>query len=119
ARLGLALSFGAIALSIGLFLLTGQPYLCFFVAFGPGLYYLLTGAPRSVDVHHDGVVIRSWLQAPKRLPAAELEVEHHPEGLVLATPDLRIELGAEHFPEGSFERCAHALREIAARYREG
>lgn len=118
ARLGLVLSLGAIALSIALFVLTGQLFLLFFVAFGPGLYYLLSGAPRAVEVHHDAVVIRSWLHPAKRLPAAELAVKRYSEGLVLATPDLRIELGAEHFPEGAFERCAAALRHVAAGYAE-
>lgn len=116
ARLGLVLSLGAIAFSIALFLLTGQLFLLLFVAFGPGLYYLLSGAPRAIDVHHDAVVVRSWLHAPKRLPAAVLAVERHLDGLVLATPDVTIELGAEHFPDGAFERCARALRDVAARY---
>lgn len=118
ARLSIVLGLGAIVLSIAILLLTGRIFLLFFVAFGPGLYYLLSGAPRSLDVHHDSIVIRSWLRAPRRLPSAELAVERHPEGLVLTTSEGTLEISADHFEdEDALERCARALRAVAASYR--
>lgn len=115
ARVSLLISVGAIVLSIVVLLTTGRFFLLFIAALGPGLFYLLSGAPRAIEVHHDAVVIRSWLRAPMRLPATELSARRSEHELVLGTGDATYAIAAEHFPEGELDRCTAALRHSGAR----
>lgn len=115
ARFGLLVSVGAIAITLATWLLTGRVFLLLFAALGPGLFYVLSGAPRAIEVGHDEVVVRSWLRRARHLPASHLAVQYDGEELVLVTADETIALSAELFPHGSLERCIDALRAIVPR----
>lgn len=114
ARVSLLMSLGAIALSVLVVLLTGRVFFLAIAAIGPALFYVLSGAPRMVEVHHDAVVIRSWLRAPVRLPASELSVHWRDFDLLFARGGATLSIAADHFPAGSLDRCVVALREAGA-----
>lgn len=118
ARVSLLISVGAIVLSVVLLLTTGHFFLFFIAALGPGLFYLLSGAPRVVEVHHDAAVVRWWLRAPVRLPVPELSVRRDDFQLVLDTGEARVAIGADHFAAGSLDRCVDALRAKGARVQD-
>lgn len=102
------ISLAALALGAGLFVF-------FFFAMGPAaLGYLLGGAPRAIEVHHDRVVLRFWLRRTKTLAASELRVPQVDDELVLVDGTATYAIAREHFTERSFEACAHALREVVA-----
>jgi hypothetical protein len=111
ARVSLLMSLGAIALSIVVVLLTGRVFFLFIAAIGPALFYVLSGAPRTIEVHHDAVVIRSWLRAPMRLPASALSVHLRDGELLFVRGGATLSIAADHFPGDSLDRCGRALEE--------
>jgi hypothetical protein len=118
ARVSLLMSLGAIALSVLIALLTGRVFFLFIAAIGPALFYVLSGAPRMIEVHHDAVVIRSWLRAPMRLPASELSVHRRDGDLLFVRGGGTLSITADHFPGDSLDRCVGALREAGAEVRD-
>lgn len=110
ARLSMLVSLGGIAFTVLFWVFTGQLLLLFVAVLGPGLLYLVSGVPRVLEVRHDAVVIHSWLRAPRAWPAAELAVRVSDDSLVLESGEARLSIAAEHFPEGSLERCVAAMR---------
>lgn len=110
ARLALFVSLATIVFSILVLVLTGRLFILFVAALGPGIFYLLSGAPRSIDVHHDSVVIHSWVRRPIEIPASDLRAQRTEDALVLATQGAIITIGADHFPGDSLDRCVEAMR---------
>src|SRR5690606_14374518 len=99
ARLAVVVMLGSIVLSLAVLLLTGRFFLLFVAALGPGLFYLLSGAPRLVEVHHDRLEIHSWMRRPIRLQVSELAVEVTGAHVVFASGDTAISRSEEHTSE--------------------
>lgn len=115
ARIAVLLMLGSIVLSLALLPLTGRFHFLFFVALGPGLFYLVSGAPRLIEVHHDRVEIHSWLRRPVRMPASELTVVVGGTEVAFESSDAELPIPHDHFPDGSLTRLVAALRERGVR----
>lgn len=110
ARTSLLVTLGTIALSGALYVFTGRVVLLFLVVIGPAIFHLLSGAPRSLEVRHDAIVIHSWLKGPLRLPATELTIHRTDHALSFSTAEGTLSIAAEHFPEDTLERAVAAMR---------
>ena len=91
----------------------GLGYLVFAVGTGPAIFYLVSGAPRAIEVHADRVVNRYALRKDRRIPAAELTLQRLPGELVLIHGSDTITFDAESVPGGALERCGEAIEAIA------
>ena len=87
-----------------------------FLVGGPGFFYFLAGAPRSIEVHHERVVVRLWLRRKKTLAASELIVQQMPDELILIDGRTTYAIPADAFPGATFTECAEALSPIVARF---
>lgn len=112
----LALGAGAIALTLAIWALTGHAFVLLFAACGPGLFYLLSGAPRAVEVSRDAIVIHSWARRPRRIPTSEiLSIQTDDDDVFLVTSDRTTTIAIALFPHHELERFVAAARATIAR----
>lgn len=107
----------SLGLAIALYVLTkGRGIVVLFAPFlGPAVAWLFAGGIRAIEVHVDRVVVRARLRPARTFAAAELMVQVLPEELFLVGPGTTIAIDRDHFPEGTFDECVDALREVASR----
>ena len=113
---GEPLGAGAIVLTIAIWLVSGHAFLLLFAACGPGLFYLLSGAPRAVEVGRDAIVIHSWARRARRIPTSEiLSIQTDEDDVFLVTSDRTTTIAIALFPDHAFERFLDAARATIAR----
>lgn len=116
ARLGFVAGGLSLILTLVVLVTTGSVLVLGFAVAGSALGYLLGGAPRSIEVHHDRVVLRSWLRAPRTLVGSALFVQQMPDELVLVHEGDTFAIVAEQFVADGFARCCTAMRPMAGRF---
>jgi hypothetical protein len=116
AALGLLGAAVSIVIAIVVFVVAEGGLITVFLLGGPGLFYFFVGAPRSIEVHHDRVVVRYWLRRTKTHAAPELIVQQMPDELVLIDGNATYVIRADAFPGESFAECAGALSQVAGRF---
>src|SRR5262245_21574594 len=72
ALLGVGTAVALVVLAVGTAALTGRLFVVLFAALAPAVVYFGSGAPRSIDVRGDAVVVRYWLRPALALQSSGL-----------------------------------------------
>lgn len=83
-----------------------------------GIGYLMSGAPRALELDGGTITLRRWGRQPAVFGADTISVQLLPDELVLVTPVGTFDLARRYFRAGELTACAELLRQVCPRFVE-
>lgn len=83
-----------------------------------GIGYLMSGAPRALELDGGTITLRRWGRQPTVFGADAISVQLLPDELVLVTPVGTFDLARRYFRKGELSVCAEVLRRACPHFVE-